>query len=184
MDKLYVSANELLDDSYRLAHKVYETGFVPDYVVGVWRGGTPIGIAVQEYLDYRGIETDHCAMRAISYIGIGQRSGTVHVHGLEYLLERLTPESKVLIVDDVFETGHTLATIINKLYLAVGGEKPHNIRLATIYFKPKRNQTEVTPDYFIHENDEWIVFPHELDGLSKEEILTNKPDVLKELLAE
>jgi hypoxanthine phosphoribosyltransferase len=67
MEKLYVSANQLLDDSYRLADQVFKSGFVPDFVVGVWRGGTPIGIAVQEYLDYRGISTDHCAMRAISY---------------------------------------------------------------------------------------------------------------------
>ncbi|MBT8448897.1 MAG: hypoxanthine phosphoribosyltransferase [Gammaproteobacteria bacterium] len=182
MDKLYVSANELLDDSYRLAHQIHKSGFEPDYVVAVWRGGTPVGIAIQEYLGFVGIETDHCAMRTISYIGIGQRDNHVHVFGLEYLLERLSADDKVLIVDDVFETGNSLVAIMQRLDEKLGKSMPQDIRLATVYFKPERNETSITPDYFVHENDEWIVFPHEIDGLTRDEIYQNKPAVLKELL--
>ena len=183
MEKLYVSGNQLLDDSYRLAHQVYESGFEPDFIVGVWRGGTPIGIAIHEYLDYRGIVSDHCSMRAISYYGISKRKDLVQVHGLEYLLERLKPEHKVLIVDDVFETGHTLVAIMNELYKKLGGAIPQNIKLATVYFKPERNQTDVTPHYHVMVTEDWIVFPHELDGLTEEEILENKPAVLRDLLS-
>jgi hypoxanthine-guanine phosphoribosyltransferase len=73
---------------------------------------------------------------------------------------------------------------MKELQVALGGETPQNIKLATIYFKPDQNQTEITPDYYITETDEWIVFPHELDGLTKEEVYANKPPVLKELLGE
>ena len=51
------------------------------------------------------------------------------------------------------------------------------IRIATPYYKPGNNRTERTPDYFVHETDQWLVFPHELDGLSMEEIATNKPEL-------
>ena len=49
-EKLYLDAQQLLEDSFELAHKVLQSGFVPTYVVAVWRGGAPMGIAVQELL--------------------------------------------------------------------------------------------------------------------------------------
>ena len=45
MNKVFISAQDLLEDSFKLALKVYESGFRPDYIVGVWRGGAPVGIA-------------------------------------------------------------------------------------------------------------------------------------------
>ena len=50
MKKLFIDSNQLLEDSFQLAWKVYESGFKPNYIVGVWRGGAPVGIAVQELL--------------------------------------------------------------------------------------------------------------------------------------
>ena len=49
-EKVFIDANELFVDSYRLARKIFDDGFRPDYVVGVWRGGCPIGVAVEEFL--------------------------------------------------------------------------------------------------------------------------------------
>jgi len=57
---------------------------------------------------------------------------------------------------------------------------PKDIRIATPWFKPKNNTTELMPDYYIHDTDQWLVFPHELDGLSREEIFENRPGI-KEL---
>ena len=51
------------------------------------------------------------------------------------------------------------------------------IRVATPYFKPKNNKTDRVPDYYIHETDQWLVFPHELQGLTLEEIKSNKPEL-------
>ena len=74
MKKTYIQADKLLEDSFLLAWKIYESGYLPNYIVGVWRGGAPIGIAVQEFLDVIGIQSDHIAIRTSSYTGIGQRS--------------------------------------------------------------------------------------------------------------
>ena len=49
-EKVYISGNEIFVDSYRLARKIYDQGWKPDFVVGIWRGGTPIGIAVEEFM--------------------------------------------------------------------------------------------------------------------------------------
>ena len=62
MKKRFISADELLIDSFKLADQIFQSGFKPHFIVGVWRGGAPVGIAVQEYLDYRGLETDHIAI--------------------------------------------------------------------------------------------------------------------------
>ena len=59
MEKLYVSAEELLRASYELAWQVYESGFRPDYIIGIWRGGAPVGIAIQEFFDLMGVFSDH-----------------------------------------------------------------------------------------------------------------------------
>ena len=74
MEKYYITAQELLESSFRLAHMIYEDGFRPHFIVGIWRGGAPIGIAVQEYFEYKGVSTDHIAVRTSSYTGIDQQS--------------------------------------------------------------------------------------------------------------
>ena len=57
--RIYITAQQLLEDSFRLGANIYQSGFRPDFIVGIWRGGTPVGIAVQELLDYHDIKTDH-----------------------------------------------------------------------------------------------------------------------------
>ncbi len=176
MEKQFISAQQLLEDSYRLAWMVYESGYRPDYIVGVWRGGGPVGIAVQELLDVVGVKSDHIAIRTSSYTGIGQRSRHVKVHGLTYLIKRLEAEDSLLIVDDVHDSGLSINQTIIDLNQACKKNTP-NIRIATPYYKPSNNKTDRVPDYFIHETSEWLVFPHELDGLSEEEIRNNKPEL-------
>ena len=73
-EKIFIQPAELLQDSFRLGAKILESGFLPDYIVAIWRGGTPIGIAVQELLDYAGVETDHIAIRTSYYTGIEKTS--------------------------------------------------------------------------------------------------------------
>ena len=54
---------------------------------------------------------------------------------------------------------------------------PGDIRVACPYYKPENNKTEMVPDYFIHESDEWLVFPHEISGLTPDEIIEGKTDL-------
>lgn len=173
-EKKYITAQELLEDSFRLGIQVLESGFRPDFIVGIWRGGTPVGIAVQELLQYVGIKTDHIAIRTSLYTGIGERSSHVRVHGLNYIIDSINFENSLLIVDDVWDTGLSVQAVIEHLKRKARKNTPNNLRVATVYFKPENNKTSSKPDYFIHETNKWLVFPHELDGLTRDEILTEK----------
>ena len=115
-DKQYLSADQLLADSFRLAERVVASGYSPTMIIAIWRGGVPIGIAVQEFLAFCGIETDHIAIRTSSYAAdIDQRLGGIRVHGLNYLIKNVTVEDRLLIVDDVFDTGRTIDAVISRL---------------------------------------------------------------------
>ena len=118
MDKLFIKSEDLLKDSFKLAWNVYKSGFQPNYIVGVWRGGAPLGIAVQEFLSYLGIKSDHVAIRTSYYSGIGKKKDKVQVYGLNYVIRQLESEDKLLIVDDVHDTGHSVNQIINDLKVA------------------------------------------------------------------
>jgi len=87
-EKRYLTAQELLNDSFELGLRIFNSGFRPSFIIGVWRGGTPVGIAVQEILDHLGVKTDHIAIRTSSYTGIKKRDKTVRVHGLEYVIRQ------------------------------------------------------------------------------------------------
>lgn len=178
MKKHYISPQQLLADAYALAWQVFESGFRPSCVVGVWRGGTPVGIAVHELLRVLGVAADHAAIRTSSYSGIGQREDSVQVEGLEYLVERLSKTDTLLLVDDVYDSGLSLQQVIADLHQACGPDTPV-IRIATPYFKPGNNLTRQNPDYYLHQSDQWLVFPHELEGLSMAEIAANKPELAK-----
>ena len=175
MEKIFISAESLLRDSIELGLQVVRSGYRPTFLVGVWRGGAPIGITVQEVLEYHGHECDHIAIRTSSYTGVDQRSKTVRVHAIDYLVSRLSAEDRLLLIDDVFDSGLSLEAVIQELSKRCRRNLPENIRIATAYYKPSRNRSSMKPEYFVRSTDQWLVFPHELQGLSREEILAHKP---------
>lgn len=177
MNKRYLDAQTLLEDSFRLAAEIVASGFRPTFMIAVWRGGAPIGAAVQEFLSFAGIETDHIAIRTSSYQSIDQRSREVAVYGLGYLIKNLRYEDRLLIVDDVFDTGHTIEAIVDQLRDKLRLNMPADTRIAVPYYKPTRNQTDLVPDYFLHETAEWLKYPHSLEGLSKAEIAEHRPEI-------
>lgn len=172
--KLYLSADQLLEDSFRLANIIFDSGFRPTHIVGLWRGGAPIGIAIQELLEYRGIETDHISIRTSSYSGIDQCDPVVRVYGLSYLIETLNPDDALLVVDDVFDSGRSIRAFLSELRTRCRNNTPATIKVATVYYKPSRNVTDTLPDYYVYETDEWLIFPHEINGLTTAEIREHK----------
>lgn len=176
MEKQFIDAQQLLDDSFSLGLQVIESGYVPHFIIGVWRGGAPVGIAVQELLDYFGIETDHIAIRTSFYTAIGETADKVKVHGLGHIIDNLRKADSILVVDDVYDTGLSMKQIVEDIEQACA-DNPPEIRIATPYFKPSNNRTDKIPNYYLHETDKWLVFPHELSGLSIQEILDKKPGV-------
>jgi len=183
MQKRFITAQELLEDSFRVAAKVFEDGFRPQFIVGIWRGGAPIGIAVQEFFDFKKIETDHIAVRTSSYYGINQQSKEIKVHGLHYIIENADAGDGLLIVDDVFDSGRSIDALIKQLKIQMRNNMPTDIRVACPWYKPTNRKVDIVPDYYVHESSEWLVFPHELSGLTPEEISQGKSDLtnIKEL---
>ena len=164
---------------------IFESGFRPDFIVGVWRGGTPVGIAVQEYLAYKGVETDHISIRTSSYYNIGEQDKKVKVHGMQYIIDTINAEDTLLLVDDVFDSGRSIVAILDELKSKTRLNMPRVVKVACPWYKPEKNSTNIEPDYFLHPTDRWLVFPHELVDLTDDEIREGKSflsdEVLKEL---
>ena len=177
MSKVYIDAHSLLVDSFRLAASVFEDDFRPNFIVGIWRGGTPVGIAVQEFLECCGLETDHISIRTSSYTHTERAERDVRVHGMGYIIDRISADDRLLFVDDVFDTGLSIDAAISHLQRKARRNMPE-IKIATTYFKPNKNRTDRVPDYYVHESDEWLVFPHEVCGLAPEELREHKPEFL------
>jgi hypoxanthine phosphoribosyltransferase len=176
MQKTVLTAEELLADSFRLGVNILESGFEPTLIIAIWRGGTPVGMAVQEILAYCGVDSDHIAIRTSSYTGVDERS-EVAVHGLDYIIKKIVFDDRVLIVDDVFDTGNTFAAVVREIRSRARSNAPEDLRIAAPWYKPSRNQTEMVPDYYLHETAEWLVFPHELDALTPEEMKRCRPEL-------
>ena len=182
MSERFIAADDLLLDSFQLAANIYEADFEPDFLVGLWRGGSAVGIAVQEGLDYFGTKTDHIAIRtsytgAPGYSQMVNKADAIRVHGMQYLLENLSAHHSLLIVDDVYSTGSSVNAVIKQLASKTRRNLPQDIRIATVWYRPTE-KTLRTPDYFVHETDDWLVLPYELSGFSIDELRKNRPEML------
>jgi hypothetical protein len=181
MNERFIAADDLLLDSFQLAANIYEAGFEPDFLVGLWRGGSAVGIAVQEGLDYFGTKTDHIAIRtsytgAAGYSQMVSKGDSIRVHGLQYLLENLSSHHSLLIVDDVYSTGSSVNAVIKQLARKTRRNLPQDIRVGTVWYRPTE-KTLRTPEYFVHETDDWLVLPYELSGFSVDELRANRPEM-------
>jgi hypoxanthine phosphoribosyltransferase len=181
--KTFIGEQELLEDSYRLAMQVYRSGLRPDFIVGVWRGGSTVGIYVQECLQYLGVETDHIAVRT-SYQGRADYlrqlalGSDIRVHGLQYLFDRLNADDALLIVDDVYSTGRNVNAIIERLRRNTRRNMAADVRVAAPYFRNPGQGDVPRPDFFLRELNDWLVLPYELTGLSRDEVAAHKPWML------
>ena len=183
-NKRFISEQQLLEDAYKLGIHLFNSGFRPTFIVGLWRGGSTVGIAVQEYLQYLGVKTDHIAI-CISYRGLPGYQQMVdnaqqenRVYGSQFLLESLNQEDALPIVDDVFISGLTTSTVVRRLSSRLKNNKPQRIRIAMPWLNPNSNRTRNPPDFYLHEADDWLVMPYEIAGLSDSEINGNKTFLL------
>ena len=171
-NKIYLAADDYLRDSFRLARLILDSGWVPDDLIALWRGGAPVGVTVHEFFYYHGLRPRHRVLKCQSYTGIETRRHEVVFENADAIFSSVVPGSRVLIIDDVFDTGNTARAVFEQL-------KPFNadVRLATVYWKPNENQTSLKPDFHVRETSDWIVFPHELDGLTPDEVKLKDPAV-------
>ena len=181
MNKQFLDEQQLIVDSFRLGVRIYESGFCPSFIVGLWRGGSTVGIYVQECLQALGIVTDHISIRT-SYRGapsyasmIAEPESQIRVHGTEYLVENLNTEDGLLIVDDVFSTGLSIEAVLKRLRRSLRCNMPEKTKVATLYQRPGYRKTSFKPDFCLFDTQDWLVFPYEMSGLTRDEIRQHKP---------
>lgn len=179
-EKVHIGARQLLLESVRLGRRILEDGFRPDFLIGVWRGGTPPGIAIHEYFRMQGHEPYHTTIKTQSYRGMQRGDEGVEIKGLEHVIDVVEAEDRLLLVDDVWDTGHTMAAILAAIRRRARRNAP-DCRVATVYYKPARNETDLEPDWHEVADDRWIVFPHELEGLTEAEIRAKGPGIWQAL---
>ena len=181
MKKRFIGSQEHLQDSFKLAVKIYESGYRPDYIIGIWRGGTPVGIVVHEFLAYVGVKVDHISVRTsyrgLEFYGKGGKKTQTRVHNTRFLVDRVNADDSLLIVDDVYSSGKSVQAVIKRLSAKLRRNMPEDVRIAVPYYKPSHNRTGRVPDYSLYENEDWLVMPHELNGLTAEEIKKHRPGV-------
>jgi len=181
MEKLFLDEETLVLDSFKLGVQIFESGFRPTFIVGLWRGGSSVGIYVQECLQTLGIETNHISLRT-SYRGqpyyqkmVESADTEIRVHGTQYLLENLNADDSLLLVDDVFSTGKSIEAVIKRLSRNLKKNMPKQVKIATLWQRTSFRKTEIEPDFTQHQTESWLVFPYEISGLTVEEIEEHKP---------
>ena len=139
--------DEIYEMLLNLAEKIQKDKFRPDLIVGICRGGWPparvmsdllgnpkmANISIEFYVDVAETKSKPMLTQPVS----------VPVKG-----------KKVLIMDDVADTGKTLKVVKEHLF-SRGAEE---VKIATIYYKP---WSTVIPDYYEKETRRWVVFPWE-----------------------
>ena len=184
-EKIFLDEDSLIEESFQLATQIMASGFKPTFIVGLWRGGSSVGIYVQECLQTLGVETDHISIRT-SYAGFDSYQDQEHcdqpirVHGLTYLVKKLNVDDKLLLVDDMYRSGRNADAVISELQKRLRLNMPADVRVASVW--KKADLPEGTgPDYAVNETAGWVVFPYELQGLSLEEIKKHKSFAYKSI---
>lgn len=191
--KQFVSAGDLAAKSYQLADMIHKSGQKPAWIVSLFRGGVPIGMYVQEYLQRRGHKLQHYPIIASSYVGNTQNA--IAVSGIKQLVAKILHDDNsidsidsidntviayplnILFVDDLFDTGRTIDAVYRQFTNMYKYFGTANLSVATIFWKPEKNLTDKTPDYYLETTKNWIVFEHEVSDMSADEVAKWSPVV-------
>ena len=181
MRKEFLPYDKVRNDALKLAHQIHNDDFVPDVIYVSLRGGAYMANVISEYFkiarkDFRPVL--YAAVVARSYSDIRQRD-RIMVDGWTYSPEHLRPGDKILLVDDIFDSGKTINYLVE--VLLEKGIPRKDIKVAVHdykYFTYYEEQLPIQPDYFCRkftitkpEEDLWIHYmSHELIGLSQQEL--------------
>ena len=179
MQKEYLPFDTVRNNAFKLAYKIYREGFIPDVIYVSLRGGAYLGNALSEYFKFvrkNQRPAYYAAVVARSYTGVSA-SEQVRVDGWTYSPEYLRQGDKVLLIDDIFDTGRTLNHLAQ--IILEKGIPRSDLKLAVHdykYFYDKAEQLPIQPDYWCRKFDlsvkdepRWIHYmSHELVGLDKD----------------
>ncbi len=197
--KDFIGFEQVRNNALLLARKILDSGFLPDIVYVSLRGGAYLGNVLSEYLRFftpARKRLFYAAVVAHSYTDVQSRQ-QVRVDGWTYDPQYLRTGDRVLFVDDIFDSGHTINHLVN-IILARGIPR-EDIKVAVHDFKVYRwkDMLPIEPDFCCRrwdiekpEDDVWIHYlSHELVGLTPQEIETyyithSQPQELQSLLRE
>lgn len=193
--KEFLKFDEVRNNGLKIAQKIYKDGFIPDVIYCSLRGGAPMANVISEYFKIickaKGLHPAlYAGVVARSYSDIAQHS-KVFIDGWTYPPENLRPGDKILLVDDIFDSGRTINCLVETLMNSRGFSREdikvvvHDYKFFTYY----KEQLPVQPDYYCRkieinspEENRWIHYmSHELVGLTPEELQKYYYDVDPEL---
>ena len=182
MNKEFLPYDTVRDNAIRLAYQIYHDGFVPDVIYVSLRGGAYIGNVISEFFKVVRKGQRPCYYAAVvarSYTDVRQHE-KVMVDGWTYSPEHLRSGDKILLVDDIFDSGKTINHLAE--IICDKGIPRSDLKIAVHDYKvfeylPDHVNQAVHPDYYCRkhvitkpEEDLWIHYmSHELIGLTLKE---------------
>jgi hypoxanthine phosphoribosyltransferase len=181
MIKEFLPYNMVRNNALKLAYQIWHDGFMPDVIYVSLRGGAYLGNVISEYfkiVNRRDRPVFYAASVARSYTGV-REAETIKVEGWTYAPEHLRFGDRVLLVDDIFDSGRTINHLA-RIILEKGIPRK-DVKIAVHdykYFYDREVQLPIQPDYWcrkhelsVNDEDRWIHYmSHELVGLSPEEL--------------
>ena len=182
--KEFLDYYKVRNDALKIAHKIHKDGFIPDVIYSSLRGGAVMANVISEYFK---LVTKKEKIHPVLYAGVVGRSySDVHQHtkvyidGWTYPPENLRPGDKILLVDDIFDSGNTINCLVTEL-MNTKGMPREDIKVVVHdykYFTYYKEQLPIQPDYYCRkieitkpEENMWIHYmSHELVGLTKDEL--------------
>lgn len=186
MAKEFITCDMIRDAALKLVWKMYkEDGFVPDVIYDSLRGGAYMANVMSEFYKLLALKEDktpvfYAAVVARSYSEVKCHAGHVDIDGWTYSPLKLQKGQKVLIVDDIFDTGMTVNALVKTVMEA--GIPREDIKVAVYDYKVPLYKTEkpleIQPDYWCRKHilnspadERWIHYTcHEFIGLTHDEV--------------
>ena len=148
-----LTPQNIWDKLFSLAQKIKNVDFSPDVIIGIIRGGLEVTRTLSDLLEIKQVTT----------IGVGFYKGIKETFDSPQLTQKLNYDvtnKKILLVDDVADTGRSMALAVEYLKK----QKIHSLKTATIHYKP---HSIFRPDFYVEETEKWIVYPWEYVEFTK-----------------
>ncbi len=147
VEYLIPSWDDIYEMCIQIADQIRKSGFKPDLIVAVARGGWIPGRIMSDLLSNSNV----ASLKTEFYKDVAE-TGKKPI--ISQKVSASVKGKRVLVVDDVADTGESLKVV--REYLS--RLKPKEVRIATLHYKPK---SVLKPDYYSDQTDAWIVYPHE-----------------------
>lgn len=184
MIKEFLPYDRVRNDALKLAHRILKDGFEPDVIYASLRGGAYMANVISEYFKIARKNVHpvlYAAVVARSYTDVREHD-RVMIDGWTYSPEHLRNGDKILLVDDIFDTGRTINYLVEVLLDKGIPRKDIKVIVHDYkFFSFHKEQLPIQPDYWCRkftinspEEDRWIHYmSHELVGLSEKELEEN-----------